>query len=82
MTFQADTSRPSNFVGGFVHRATLPCPSCYGSGVIDGVACLCTRFGRTTVQVGCGGSVKVDDFYHVASCGRCGFVRLEEVTKV
>lgn len=67
----ADETRPLMPEAGYVHRARLDCESCKGKGLIEGVTCAWCD-GDGWYMVGCGGQVKRDDYWHFASCARCG----------
>jgi len=73
---ELDETVPSLYVGGYVHRADLPCSSCEGEGslgTLQGTRALCLRcYGRGTVSVGCGGEAERDLHYDVSSCKDCG----------
>jgi hypothetical protein len=79
---------PSIFVGGYVHAAKLPCPSCRGMGMIDGfpcAICIVDGIGSGAYTVKCGGVVTIDMNHPGlgAECLSCGKqVPIEQVTRV
>ena len=73
---------PSHWTPGYVHRATLACPSCEGSGRVDSFVCgACLGAGKYSVI--CGGPAEMD-LQHPALGAYCiseqRVVPLEEVT--
>ena len=73
---------PSHWAQGYVHRATLVCPSCDGSGLVDSFVCgACVGAGKYSVI--CGGAAEMD-LEHPALGAYCiaeqRVVPLEEVT--
>ena len=85
---ELDDTVKSVFTGGYVHRATVRCWSCGGSGVVQGYPCgICIvsvgdAKGVGAFEAGCGGPAEMDEHYGSAYCQAEGrFVPREEVRK-
>lgn len=73
---------PSAWSSGYVHRATLVCPSCDGSGMVQSFVCGAC-FGKGEYAVTCGSAAEMD-LEHPALGGYClseqRTVPIEELT--